>query len=426
MARDPGRATEGQGSGGPRPLRLRDWLVAQIESGRYAGLRWEDAAKTVFRIPWKHAAKQDYRAQQDAALFRAWAIYKGKHQEGIDKEDPPAWKTRLRCALNKSTDFLEVRESSQLDCAEPYKVYRIVSDGAPRPDPQDFAPLEKKGHFRSQQAPPGEVTTGLGRGTEKEPDTPKSCSTPATPEGQPGDVRAHSLTLPPSGPPRPSPPAPRMAVKQPPRRTRSRTPDGPRGAPCHRLPWPRILWLTTGTRRRTSLSPGHPHPGRTLATLTAGCACSCSTARSWCGQPRCARPRAATCAPGPPWDLPSTCWGGPGTWRSFASQSPRPAPSCCGACCHTWSAACCCGCCPRGSSPSACARAACTGAARSPRTARGPTSWSESAPASCWTHAASSRNCVPTCWKVARSLNTRSDCALGRSIRGPQASLRSG
>lgn len=56
------------GAGGP--LRLRDWLVAQIESGRYAGLRWEDAGKTLFRIPWKHAAKQGYQAQQDAALFR--------------------------------------------------------------------------------------------------------------------------------------------------------------------------------------------------------------------------------------------------------------------------------------------------------------------------------------------------------------------
>uniref|UniRef100_A0A452SDZ7 IRF tryptophan pentad repeat domain-containing protein n=1 Tax=Ursus americanus TaxID=9643 RepID=A0A452SDZ7_URSAM len=110
------------------PLRLRDWLVAQIESGRYAGLRWEDAGKTLFRIPWKHAARQGYRAQQDAALFRAWAIHKGKHLEGIDKEDPPTWKTRLRCALNKSADFREVRERHQLDSPDPYKVYRIVAD----------------------------------------------------------------------------------------------------------------------------------------------------------------------------------------------------------------------------------------------------------------------------------------------------------
>ncbi|XP_055963805.1 interferon regulatory factor 4-like [Sorex fumeus] len=192
MARDPWRAAEGQGPGGPRPLRLRDWLVAQIESGRYAGLRWEDAAKTVFRIPWKHAAKQDYRAQRDAALFRAWAIYKGKHQEGIDKEDPPAWKTRLRCALNKSTDFLEVRESSQLDCDDPYKVYRIVSDGAPRPVPQDFAPLEKKGHFQSQQAPPGEVT-GLDHSTEKD-----GCESATVKDEEPHPRGAQRGSLPPA------------------------------------------------------------------------------------------------------------------------------------------------------------------------------------------------------------------------------------
>uniref|UniRef100_F6WAB4 IRF tryptophan pentad repeat domain-containing protein n=1 Tax=Monodelphis domestica TaxID=13616 RepID=F6WAB4_MONDO len=111
------------------PLRLREWLVAQIESGHYPGLRWENREKTMFRIPWKHAAKQDYRQQQDAALFRAWAIYKGKYQEGTDKADPSVWKTRLRCALNKSTDFQEVIDRSQLDISEPYKVYQIISEG---------------------------------------------------------------------------------------------------------------------------------------------------------------------------------------------------------------------------------------------------------------------------------------------------------
>ncbi|KAB1262820.1 Interferon regulatory factor 4 [Camelus dromedarius] len=203
MACDPWRRDEGKvpdsrrpmaGAGGP--LRLRDWLVAQIESGRYAGLRWEDAGKTLFRIPWKHAAKQGYRAQKDAALFRgeaprkgllvinslthsplvapphphpptvwflslllmpliakskdaitvifsdpwAWAIYKGKHLEGIDKEDPSTWKTRLRCALNKSADFCEVRERSQLDISNPYKVYRLMSSGANGPG--TILPLE--------------------------------------------------------------------------------------------------------------------------------------------------------------------------------------------------------------------------------------------------------------------------------------------
>ncbi|NWI49136.1 IRF4 factor, partial [Calyptomena viridis] len=112
------------------PMRLKEWLIAQIDSGRYPGLRWENRHRTLFRIPWKHAAKQDYRQQEDAALFKAWAVYKGKYHEGMDKADPSTWKTRLRCALNKSTDFQEVPERSQLDISEPYKVYQIMTDGA--------------------------------------------------------------------------------------------------------------------------------------------------------------------------------------------------------------------------------------------------------------------------------------------------------
>uniref|UniRef100_A0A3P9NQM2 Interferon regulatory factor 10 n=1 Tax=Poecilia reticulata TaxID=8081 RepID=A0A3P9NQM2_POERE len=109
-------------------LHLKEWLVAQIESGKYEGLCWEDEGKTMFRIPWKHAAKKDYKQTEDAALFKAWAMYKGKYKEGRDRADPTMWKTRLRCALNKSTDFQEVPERNQLDITEPYKVYRIEQD----------------------------------------------------------------------------------------------------------------------------------------------------------------------------------------------------------------------------------------------------------------------------------------------------------
>ncbi|KAG9332553.1 hypothetical protein JZ751_014651 [Albula glossodonta] len=110
-------------------MRLREWLIAQIDSGKYAGLSWENQEKTMFRIPWKHAAKQDYKQDEDAALFKAWAVYKGKYREGKDRADPSTWKTRLRCALNKSTDFLEVPQRSQLDISEPYKVYQIQAEG---------------------------------------------------------------------------------------------------------------------------------------------------------------------------------------------------------------------------------------------------------------------------------------------------------
>ncbi|XP_069099468.1 interferon regulatory factor 4-like [Pleurodeles waltl] len=109
-------------------MKLREWLIAQVDSGRYSGLHWENAEKTIFRIPWKHAAKQDYRENEDAALFKAWAIYKRKYQEGTDKADPSTWKTRLRCALNKSTDFEEIPDRSQLDISEPYKVYRVLNE----------------------------------------------------------------------------------------------------------------------------------------------------------------------------------------------------------------------------------------------------------------------------------------------------------
>lgn len=115
-------------------MHMKEWLIAQIESGKYRGLSWENEEKTMFRIPWKHAAKKDYTQTADAALFKAWAVYKGKYREGRDKADPTMWKTRLRCALNKSTDFEEVPERNQLDITEPYKVYRIQSNSeAPRP-----------------------------------------------------------------------------------------------------------------------------------------------------------------------------------------------------------------------------------------------------------------------------------------------------
>ncbi|TRZ00013.1 hypothetical protein DNTS_024066 [Danionella cerebrum] len=112
--------------------KLRQWLIEQIDSGDYPGLIWENEEKSIFRIPWKHAGKQDYNRDEDAALFKAWALFKGKYREGLDKPDPPTWKTRLRCALNKSNDFDELVERSQLDISEPYKVYRIVPEGAKR------------------------------------------------------------------------------------------------------------------------------------------------------------------------------------------------------------------------------------------------------------------------------------------------------
>ncbi|XP_023581168.1 interferon regulatory factor 9 [Trichechus manatus latirostris] len=108
--------------------KLRNWVVEQVESGKFPGVCWDDKAKTMFRIPWKHAGKQDFREDQDAAFFKAWAIFKGKYKEG-NSEGPATWKTRLRCALNKSPEFQEVPENGHMEGAEPYKVYRLLPPG---------------------------------------------------------------------------------------------------------------------------------------------------------------------------------------------------------------------------------------------------------------------------------------------------------
>lgn len=132
------------GSGSSGNGKLRQWLIEQVDCGKYPGLVWENDEKTIFRIPWKHAGKQDYNRDEDAALFKAWALFKGKFREGIDKPDPPTWKTRLRCALNKSNDFEELVERSQLDISDPYKVYRIIPEGAkkrPRPEDSPLSPM---------------------------------------------------------------------------------------------------------------------------------------------------------------------------------------------------------------------------------------------------------------------------------------------
>lgn len=143
--------------------KLRNWVVEQVESGKFPGVRWEDEEKTMFRIPWKHAGKQDFREDQDAAVFKAWAIYKGKHKEG-DTEGPATWKTRLRCALNKSPEFEEVPSRSQLDTAEPYKVYRLL--------PQGSLPA----HSGTQKSPVKRPHSSVSPDTEDKPCVTKSRS----------------------------------------------------------------------------------------------------------------------------------------------------------------------------------------------------------------------------------------------------------
>lgn len=58
-------------------------------------------------------------------LCQEWARHTGRFREGIDEPDYVKWKTRLRCAFNKAPDFEEVKDESQLDGPDPYRVYLL-------------------------------------------------------------------------------------------------------------------------------------------------------------------------------------------------------------------------------------------------------------------------------------------------------------
>nr|XP_020736607.1 interferon regulatory factor 9 isoform X1 [Odocoileus virginianus texanus] len=193
--------------------KLRNWVVEQVESGQFPGVCWEDAAKTMFRIPWKHAGKQDFREDQDAAFFKAWAIYKGKYREG-SSEGPAIWKTRLRCALNKSCEFEEVPEIGHRDGAEPYKVYRLLPPGTvpaqsgtqklPSKRPHSSASSEKKEEEITakncilspsllQEPPQNEMVETNGGAGRVDFGSSGSSSSSSSPEPQEGRDTAEAL-----------------------------------------------------------------------------------------------------------------------------------------------------------------------------------------------------------------------------------------
>ena len=107
--------------------RLRPWLEACLDDERVPGLRWLNKEEGVFRIPWKHAGKQDWKPD-NSAVFVEWAKHTGKYREGIDDPEYAKFKTRLRCAFNKSPGLQEMKDlSHEEDPDEPYKVYRMLA-----------------------------------------------------------------------------------------------------------------------------------------------------------------------------------------------------------------------------------------------------------------------------------------------------------
>ncbi|XP_041453837.1 uncharacterized protein LOC121407014 isoform X2 [Lytechinus variegatus] len=155
--------------------RLRPFLISLIDSGNVKGLQWLDKEKTLFKIPWKHAGKQDYDPQEDSKIFMLWSRNTGKYKEGIHEPEPAVWKTRLRTALNKLPDIEEIHEKTQLDIPEPYRVYKLlpkktggsnVNNKSPHPGCHDYPPSSGRtqrsagGNFRAHHST-GSYPTGI-------------------------------------------------------------------------------------------------------------------------------------------------------------------------------------------------------------------------------------------------------------------------